>query len=312
MQTGKSLPGFSRAEMKGRGRNPAGGDCVPSFLPMPPHGGPVPRLLLLALLSLPVSPFPSTLGVHGCVQRQQVRLRHTGVCWRCPASIGMAAGSEPTRCCKEGHSASPSNRAGPCLSPALVLFLSSTQGRHLCRWSTLTDRGRHCCCPPQTLAVCVLPLPCFLSGLVALSPVVAQAEVTRAVLSTRMFRTSAGGGLGLCSCSAQIVRTRFGYCLLGRDWAPPFAMRNWWLHGNVLAGGQVWTGKRAEICCWRCRHDPASCSASAPAEPRLCKAAGQVPSPCLRVQPRGGCGALAVGFNAEGHLSDQVTPSLSH
>lgn len=63
IQAGKSLPFFSWTEMKGRGRDPAGGGCVSSFLPMPPHGCPVPWLLLLAPLSLPISSFPSSLSL---------------------------------------------------------------------------------------------------------------------------------------------------------------------------------------------------------------------------------------------------------
>lgn len=74
-------------------------------------------------------------------------------------------------------------------------------------------------------------------------------------------------------------------CWLGCGQSPPLPMQNLWLHGNTLAGGQVQTGRQAEICCWRWRHDLASCSAAAPAEPRLCEEAGQSLLLCPCVHP---------------------------
>lgn len=264
---------FSRGKRQGEGGIlPAEAASLPSFLPMPPSCPQAPPacLPLPSHLSLALqfeSPPRVCSGARWAVAVP-------GVCWEV-SCLPQHGGRQRARGVLRGGAAVPPRAAAlgslPLPQPWCCSHLAPTAstgatGARLLSW------GRSRCSPLQAMAVSV-------SHHLPWRP--------RAVLSTRTFRTSAGGWLGLCSMlSPDSGSNILGSCLLGRGWAPPLPMQNLWLHGNMLAGGQVWTGKWAGICCRQRRRDLASGSASAPAEPRPHKEAGQIPSPSLCMQPR--------------------------
>lgn len=274
IQAGKSLPFFfPRGKRQGEGGIlPAEAASLPSFLPMPPSCPQAPPacLPLPSHLSLALQ-FESPLRV---CSGARWAVAVPGVC--CEVScLPQHGGRQRARGVLRGGAAVPPRAAAlgslPLPQPWCCSHLAPTAstgatGARLLSW------GRSRCSPLQATAVSV-------SHHLPWRP--------RAVLSTRTFRTSAGGWLGLCSMLSPDSGSKIlGSCLLGRGWAPPLPMQNLWLHGNMLAGGQVWTGKWAGICCRQRRRDLASGSASAPAEPRPHKEAGQIPSPSLCMQPR--------------------------
>lgn len=218
-----------------------------------------------------------------------------GCAGRGPTSPSTAAG-----CCQQGPRCLPLPQ--PCCCSCLAPIASTCPAE-----AHVLTQGTRCCRTPQT--GCGPAVPHFLPGPVAVSPALAQAGVTRGVLSTRTFKTSADGLL--CAHAQPRQWERDFVFLLAGLWSEPSSPHaklvvawehvGWW---------QVQTGKRAEICCWRCRHDLASCSAAAPAEPRLCEEAGQSPSPCPRVHPRGAGTVWLLGL-MQSLVSDQVPPSLS-
>lgn len=119
------------------------------------------------------------------------------MCWELSHSLSMAVGTEPTDCCQEW--------------PWFLLlpqpWCCSPHCHHRCCWSMLPGQGRGCCGPHrQWLCPTTCPLSVWAGGS---GSIVAQDEATCAVLSTRTFRMPAGGWLGLGSCSALTVASRF-------------------------------------------------------------------------------------------------------
>lgn len=194
---GREKPAFfSWAEMKGRGIPPAEAASLPSSPCLVP-GCPGPGSSCSPPFPSRLSLFPAVRVSCACLQQQ----RDGPVLCRCvqggvlPPRHG--GGSEPMGSCQEGPRHLPEQRCW-----ALPLVLSRGAPIAL---DHITDPGEML--QSHTSCGCV---PHFLPGLVALSPAVAQGEVTHVVLSARQFRMRAGGWLALRSCSAQTVGARFG------------------------------------------------------------------------------------------------------
>lgn len=139
-------------------RDPAGGGCFPSFLPVPRPRLSWPWLLLLAPFPFPSLPFPCCLGLLRMPAAAARWADAVQVCaGRCPAPPGMAAGSEPTGCCQEGLWHLPEQRCWALPQPWCCPV------EHPSLWTTLTDPGEML--RSHTSCGCV---PHFLPGLVAL------------------------------------------------------------------------------------------------------------------------------------------------